>query len=108
MDFITSAVLGGFLWDAIKMGGPLTLDYVQQKAQGYIIENSVFNKLEILTEQLPEVAKVSEEELVTYIEENKDWGELRAEIAQSPNFTQNIKGDNAKGVQANNINTLNM
>ena len=108
MDFITSTVLGGLLWDGIKSGLPLTLDYLQNKAQGYIIDDTIYAQLEDLTQQLPKQAKASEETLIAYIESNQEWKTVSKQIVKSKQFTQNITGENAKGVQADKIKTLNM
>lgn len=108
MDFITSTVLGGLVWDGIKSGLPLTLDYIQSKVQGYILDDNTLAKLEDLSQQLPDNAKVSKASLVTYIENKPEWKAINKQIVKSKQFTQNITGENAKGVQADKIDTLNM
>ena len=108
MDFITSAILGGLLWDGMKAGLPLTLDYIQSKAQGYILDDSTLTKLEDLSKKLPETAKNAKDELIAYIENDQQWKAVSKQIVKSKKFTQNITGENAKGVQANTIGTLNM
>ena len=108
MDFISSAILGGLLWDTLKAGTPLTLDYLQSKAQNYILDESTLAKLEDLSQQLPETAKASEDTLIAYIENDQQWKAVSKQIVKSKQFTQNITGENAKGVQADKIETLNM
>ncbi len=108
MDFITSAILGGLLWDGMKAGLPLTLDYMQSKAQGYILDDSTIARLEDLSQKLPETAKTSEETLIAYIENDQQWKAVSKQIVKSKQFTQNITGENAKGVQADKIDTLHM
>ena len=108
MDFITSAVLGGILWDTLKTGTPMTLDYIKGKAQGYILDAPTLAKLEDLSKQVPAEAKESKESLVYYIENHQEWKAVSKQIIKSKNFTQNINGENAKGVQADKIDTLNM
>ena len=108
MDIISSAILGGLIWDGMKAGLPLTLDYVKKKAQGYILDESTLAKLDELSQTLPETARTSEEALITYIENNQQWKALSKQIVKSRQFTQNITGENAKGVQADKIDTLNM
>jgi len=108
MDIISSAILGGLIWDGMKAGLPLTLDYIKKKAQGYILDESTLAKLDELSQKLPETAKTSEEALIAYIENNQQWKALSKQIVKSRQFTQNIMGENAKGVQADKIDTLNM
>ena len=108
MDFISSSILGGLLWDGIKKGLPLTIEYFQQNIQGYSFSHSILTKLEKLTQQFPQNVTTSEQILIAYIEKNKEWQAIRSQISPTANFTQNISGENAKGIQANNINTLNM
>ena len=108
MDFITDAILSGIIWDSIKSGVPLTLDYVKSKAQGYILDAPTLAKLEDLSKQLPAEAKESESSLASYIENNQEWKAVSKQIIKSKTFTQNITGENAKGVQADKIDTLNM
>ena len=108
MDFIPAAILSGIIWDTVKSGIPLTLDYVKNKAQGYILDAPTLAKLEDLSKQLPEEAKESESSLASYIENNQEWKAVSKQIIKSKQFTQNITGENAKGVQADKIDTLNM
>ena len=108
MDFITSAVLGGILWDTVKAGVPPTLDYVKSKAQGYILDAPTLARLQDLTNKLPVEAKESQDSLVNFIDTNQEWKSVSKQIVKSKRFTQNITGDNAKGVQADKIDTLNM
>lgn len=108
MDIISSAVLGGIIWDSIKTAKPLALSYFKEKAQGYILDAPTLEKLENLSKQLPAEAKASEESLVNYLENHQEWKAVIKQITKSNNFTQNITGENAKGVQANKIDTLNM
>lgn len=108
MDFISSSILGGLLWDGIKKGLPLTMEYLQQNTQGYRINDSIFAQLKQLTQQLPQKVTTSEQILITYIEKNNEWKAVRSQMTPAAHFTQNISGKNAKGIQANTINTLNM
>ncbi len=108
MDFITNVMLSGIIWDIVKLGVPLTLDYMKSKAQGYILDAPTLAKLEGLCKQLPAEAKESESTLASYIENNQEWKAVSKQIIKSKNFTQNIIGKNTKGVQADKIDTLNM
>jgi len=108
MDIITGAILTGIIWDSVKSGVPLTLDYIKGKAQGYIFDAPILAKLEDLSKQLPAEAKESKSSLASYIENNQEWKAVSKQIIKSKSFTQNITGKNAKGVQADKIDTLNM
>jgi hypothetical protein len=108
MEFISSAILGGLLWDTIKMGVPITLEHIKKKAQGYIVDETIVAKIDDLTQQTPDRFKASKSELISYIETEDEWKKLRSEVVKVAEFSQNINGDNAKGVQANTVTTLNM
>ena len=61
--FISSAILGEILWDSIKTGVPLTLQYIKEKSQDYILDALTPEKLKVLSKQLPVEAKKSEDSL---------------------------------------------
>ena len=61
--FISSAILGEILWDSIKTGVPLTLQYIKEKSQDYILDAPTPEKLKDLSKQLPVEAKKSEDSL---------------------------------------------
>lgn len=106
MDFITSAVLGGLLWDAVKVGTPITASYLKDKTQDYLLDAPAVQKIENLRQQLPVDAMQSEEALVTLIEDNDEWQQVTKQVLKATQYTQNITGANAKGVQAGKIETL--
>lgn len=108
MEFITSAVLGGLIWDAIKANLTITTDYMKQKTQAYLFDPATLATLNGLSEQLPAAAKTSEVALIEHIKQQPDWQTLNKHMVKTSQFTQHISGKNAKGVQAGRIDNFTM
>ncbi|MGV6809022.1 MAG: hypothetical protein ACWA5U_04025 [bacterium] len=108
MELISSAILGGLIWDAIKAELTITTDYIKQKTQDYIFDQTTLAKLNTLSEQLPAAAKTSEAALIEHIKQQPDWQTLNKHIVKTSQFTQHISGEHAKGVQAGRIDNLTM
>ena len=49
MDFLTSTILSGMLYDGFKSGATLTVNFLKEKLQGWLFDNDV---LEQLTDKL--------------------------------------------------------
>jgi hypothetical protein len=112
MEFISSAVLGGLLWDSLKAGAVMTSVYLKEQLQDYLFDEATLLKLNDLTRQLPEKSKISQAVLQIHLEQDQEWQAIKQHIvkntAQTTTFTQNISGDHAKGFQINNVDTLNI
>lgn len=99
MDFVSSAILGGMLWDAVKMGGPLTLDFVKEKVQGYLVDDAMVLRLENLKRRVPISALDSQNAIQTYIENDQEWKLLRQEIQPITSVTINNNGNTKVAMQ---------
>jgi len=108
MEFISSAILGGLIWDAIKAELAITTDYIKQKTQHYVFDQATLTKLNALSEQLPSSTKTSKAALIEHIKQQPEWQTLNEHIMKTSQFTQNISGEHAKGVQAGRIDPLTM
>lgn len=59
MEFLTSTVLSGLLWDAIKSGIPVTVDFLKSKLYNWIIADADYEKLADAIARLPNFSKTS-------------------------------------------------
>ncbi|MCM2529898.1 hypothetical protein NDN17_15460 [Shewanella algae] len=101
MDFVSSAVMGGILYDGFKVAGAISADFLKAKLTGWIFEDKTIEEL---------ASKVNEMGLSDYhdrgiqkrLEESSEIMALLEKITASVNVTNisqvhNGTGDNVAG-----------
>lgn len=69
MDFFTSAVLGGLLYDALKTG-MLSLDLIKSKLTPYSVDESDCKIIEEELQNFPRFSNFTEEDFVAFLHNN--------------------------------------
>ncbi len=88
MDFITSAVLGGILYDLLKAGSIVTTEHLRKQLSGYLFDDAIAAQVIEQIGYLPKPAKDSVETLASHLDNSPSWQALIKEI--KPDTQQNI------------------
>jgi hypothetical protein len=96
MDFLTSTVLSGVLYDGFKKGAAITSDFLKEKLQGWLIDNELLENLteKVNTLQLQDYGELVIERKLNQSEELQEMLKLITPV-QNTNIgmvTQNHSG----------------
>lgn len=80
MDFLTSTVLSGISWDAIKYTGNVTSKYLKEKLGDWIVDDEKLGELASKINDLPDAYKKNEKFLELAIQEDENLQELLKNI----------------------------
>ncbi|GAB6136873.1 hypothetical protein [Halanaerobaculum tunisiense] len=89
MDFLTSTLLSGVIWDGIKKGANITVDYLKKSLKDFILSEEDYKAIVNELKEAPEYATKSEKYLEAFIDDNKTINEILS---------------NAKPINKNSIN----
>ncbi len=103
MDFLTSTLLSGVLYDGFKKGAAITSDFLKEKLQGWLIDDALLEKLTEKVNAL-ELQDYSEHVIERKLSESGELQEILKLIKPDQNtnigsVTQNHSGsgDNVVG-----------
>ena len=100
MDFISSAVLGGILYDLIKNGTVLTKELLRQKLSDWLIDDAVAERLIEQSGYLPVPDTTSEVDIVQHIENSPTWQSILKEIKPVVQHNEGITIESMSGGSA--------
>lgn len=76
MEFLTSTILSGLLWDAIKSGISITADFLKSKLHNWIIADADYEKLAEAIARLPKFSKTSFDTFNKFVSASSDIQEV--------------------------------
>lgn len=103
MDFLTSTILSGLVWDGIKYAGSVSTRYLKEKLTNWIVDDQ---EIEIITSkinEMPEAYKKNEKFLELAIEEDAQLMETLKKINSKNGTNVDISRSN---FQNSTVNTL--
>lgn len=106
MEFITSAVLSGILYDMLKHQVSLTAGNLKEKLQGWLIDDSMANAVETELEKLQLSNEMSESAIVKRLDGSNELIALLKEVKPTKQTTiiqtHSGTGDNVAGDKVTN------
>lgn len=100
MEFITGAVLSGFLYDMLKHQASLTADNIKEKLQDWLIDDSMAKSIEVELAKLQLSDEMSESAIAKKLAISDELTELLKTIkptTQTIIQTHSGTGDNVAG-----------
>ena len=95
MEFLTSAILGGLVWDGMKETGKLTLEYLKHSLQQWKLKDSDCEKIVEIINESPKEYKKTEKFVTAFIDDNKEICKIIDDVNSSKSnnkvITQDIK-----------------
>ena len=76
MNFLTSSILSGILWDVLKYGMKVNINYLRDKLSDWILEAKKLKKIVELSNNIPDTYLKSESTLKEYLDLNEDIQEI--------------------------------
>lgn len=109
MEFLTTTILSGLLWDGLKKIGIISSDYVKEKLKDWIIDEENCQKIADKINNISDGEKRTEKFLDASLEEDGDFVALLKEIQKNKNNIQFIKDSdfNNSTIVAGDGNTIN-
>jgi hypothetical protein len=93
LEFLTTTVVSGVLYDIIKTGAKLTVEAIKEKFRGWLLTDTDLTKITERVNTAPDMAKSSSKYLEAFLEENADLlGIIKS--ARHENIGLNIEGPN--------------
>ena len=80
MDFITSTILGGMLYDLLKTQAALSTEQLRQSLSDWVIDESVTARIIEQASYLPSPEASSKDHYIQSIENSPNWQSLLKEI----------------------------
>jgi len=106
MEFITSAVLSGLLYDMLKHQVSLTADNIKEKLQGWLVDDSIAKSVEIELVKLQLSDEMSESAIANKLASADELAVLLREIKSTTQTTiiqtHSGSGDNVAGDKISN------
>lgn len=108
MEFVTSAILGGLLYDFVKMGTLSLSEYMKTSIKGYLFSNEELELLSSIVDETKKEDSFSKEVLTVALDKHSEILPLLKKINDSSIVVQinNIETNNG-AVFADNNGTLN-
>ena len=97
MDFISSAVLSGFLYDMLKHGASISADIVKAKLKDWVVSDIVSSALSDEISKLNLNDELSESAIEKKINQAPKLMELMATIKKAENVTTIIQNHSGTG-----------
>lgn len=108
MEFLTSTILSGFVWDKMKDLKNITGDYIKEKLQDYIVDEEMCNKIAIRLNCIEEPYKKTEKFLQCAVEEDQVLCSLLRQIEKKTSDSHDIIGSTISGENLINGNNNNI
>ena len=97
MEFITSAVLSGFLYDMLKHGASITADSLKEKLKGWLLDDSITPMLDKELADLTLNDELSESAIEKRINQAPKLLELLSSIKKDASVTTIIQNHSGTG-----------
>ncbi len=95
MEKLTTVVLSGIVWDAIKKGINISANYLKGKLSNWFLDDEKLKEISECVQNIPEAYCISEGMVKEYFNLNERLLEILKETKQkNSNISQKIKGDN--------------
>ena len=72
MEFLTSTILSGLLWDGIKSGISISVEFLKSKLHNWIISDTDYEKLANAIAKLPNFSKTNYDTFNEYVSSSSD------------------------------------
>ncbi len=106
MDELTTIILSGIAWDAIKGGIKITANYIKEKLSIWMLEDEKIEKISECMENIPKEYCLSKGMIKEYLDLNKGLIDILNQT-QKEDFFQNIQQVDNKIATGNYFGTIN-
>ena len=95
MEELTTIILSGIAWDAMKKGITISTNYLKGKLSNWFLDDEKLEEISECVQNIPEAYCISEGMVKEYLNLNERLLEILKETKQkNSNISQKIKGDN--------------
>lgn len=94
MEELTTVILSGIAWDAIKSGIKISANYLKNKLSNWLLEDSQLEEISNYMQNIPNIYCISEGMIKEYLNTNqKLLGILKEAKQKDLRISQKSKGD---------------
>lgn len=94
MEELTTVILSGIVWDAIKSGMKISANFLKNKLSNWLLEDSQFAEISKYLQNIPNTYCISEGMIKEYLNTNQELLDILKEVNQYKlKISQKSKGD---------------
>ncbi|MFW2502369.1 hypothetical protein [Clostridium diolis] len=72
MDILSSAILGGVIWDGIKFGGTLTVDHLKKSLKKWLLKDEEYEAIVKTINEAQSEYKRTDKFITAFVDDNKE------------------------------------
>ncbi len=72
MDFLTSSILGGIIWDSLKKFGQATVDNLREPLKKWLLTDTDINNIANTVNEAPPEFKKTEKFITAFVDDNEE------------------------------------
>lgn len=95
MEELTTVILSGVIWDAMKKGINISANYLKKKLSNWLLDDKKLEEISEYIQDIPDSYRISEGMLREYLNLNEQLLDILKETKQkNPRISQKSKGNN--------------
>mgnify|MGYP004574151275 CR=1 FL=1 len=106
MEFLTSSILGGIVWDSLKKFGQVTADNLREPLKKWLLTDTDISNIANIVNETPSEFKKTEKFIAAFLDDNEEIKKILKKLTSNSEastvINQQINGNNNY-----NIGTLN-
>ena len=91
LDFLSSALLGGMLYDYLKLGGRIALDDLRLSLKNWLLSDDDLQSIARTVNEAPDNIKRSKESLITFIDGDQAVQEILSQLRNKETREKKVK-----------------